>query len=377
MRYLHITDIHMGTPAVPSKSVHDGLEQTFFTGKRFADVDALLVTGDVFDEALDHASESAMWATRSITTMLRFCKKHNIVLIVLEGTPLHDRNQSRWFGEYNELYEIGCALYYFPKLTVQHIPELGKTILAVPDEVAKPRIKADDKVARLLEEHNLTHVDIALTHGFYDHLLPKFKQEDGHQSDYYQSITREFIANGHVHTPHVHRPTLSKPPIITGGSAIRKAHGEEEPKGGHLIEVTDTGEVNITFIKNKILVPFKKVDVRKLSIDKATAKIEKVVGKWETGNCMLHCLRSDPVRDTISYFRDKYPHVKFKTKVEKVELVDKDDQEIDLSAKIQGVSINNQNIYSLVEQASLKEDIDPLKRDRALAKFKELISEGL
>lgn len=364
MLFLHITDIHLGNAGIPTKTIYDGAYDTFFKDRTYAHIDALLITGDVYDEALDHSSEDAIHAQRFVTMVLTWCKKHNVVCLLLEGTPSHDRRQSRWFEEINKLHNINATLYYFDKLTVQYIPELKMDVLAVPDEIAKPRIKADGMIKTLMKEKGITQVGIALTHGYYDFHLPKHEVENGHSSKFFKKIVKWLTFNGHIHTP-----TL-KEDVLTGGSLARIRHGEEERKGGHLVEIKADGTYTVKFIENTHLIPFKTISVKGLKSDKLIEKVEKTVNGWETGNLRLHYRRGDEAHSLLNYLREKHPHIKLTTKVDKLELEVKEEKK-ELSAKISAVSLNKSNTPSLLFERMKAECDDPALIDRAFKRFTE------
>lgn len=364
MKLLQATDVHLGVAGVPTQQIYDGFEQTVYSQPKFRDVDALVFTGDVYDEALDHAGEEAVISQRFIHRTLTWCKENDVVCIVLEGTPSHDRRQSRWFTEINQLANIGATLYYFDKLTVKYIPELKKTFLAVPDEIAKPRIKADGMIKALLKEKNLSQVDVSLTHGYFDFHLPKHEIEQGHSSSYFKKITKWVTLNGHIHTPsHRHG-------VLTGGSTGRYRHGEEEKKGFHLIELMSDGNYQVEFIENRVLTPFKTIDVKGYKSDKVVNKVTKTTKDWTNGNLRLHYKRGDVAHDLLNYLKDKFPNIVFSTKVDKLELEVKEELK-DINVKISAVSINRENTPGLLREGLLKATNDPARVEQVMKTFME------
>lgn len=363
MKILHITDTHLGVKGIPTKSIYDGAVETFFSNKQYADVDAIAITGDVYDEALDHSSEDALYSNRFATHILKWAKENDVVVLLLEGTPSHDRRQSRWWVELNKLHNINAKLYYFNELGVHFIPELGINVLAVPDEITKPRVKTDGLIKALLKEKKLDQVELALTHAYFDFHLPKHEVHNGHSYKYFNKIVKWITLNGHIHTPSFRFN------VLTGGSLARTRHGEEERKGGHLIEIKPDGSAVITFIENRILIPFKTIKVHGFNSDKIIAKIEKTIKGWAVGNLRLHYKRKDGAGLLLNYLREKYPTVNFSTKVDKLELeVNKNQEQLD--AKISAISLNKNNLPRLINEGLL-EKYGEVEGKRLMSRFKE------
>lgn len=363
MKLLQITDIHLGVKGIPTKSIHDGAIETFFSNKQYADIDALAITGDVYDEALDHSSEDAVYSQRLATHILKWAKINDVVVLLLEGTPSHDRRQSRWWVELNKLHNIHAKLYYFKELGIHYVPELSINVLAVPDEVTKPRVKTDGLIKALLKEKKLDQVELALTHGYFDFHLPKHEVQNGHSYKYFNKIVKWITLNGHIHTPSFRFN------VLTGGSLARTRHGEEERKGGHLVEIKPDGSTVVTFIENRILVPFKTIKVHGFNSDKIIAKIEETIKGWDVGNLRLHYKRKDGAGLLLNYLREKYPKITFGTKVDKLELeVNKDQKQLD--AKISAISLNKNNLPDLIK-TELIDKYGVIEGNRLMSSFKE------
>lgn len=363
---LHITDVHNGVKNVSAKDIQIGLKSTILDDPKYQKVKAINITGDFYDLALNHSGEDAMVTHETIALILTWCKAHDIVCLLLRGTISHDAKQTQWFEIINK--HIGAKLYHFTQLGVHWIPELNMRVLAVPDEVAKPRVKTDAMIKALLEEHNLDFVDIALTHGYYDFHLPNHKVEEGHSSDYLSSIVRWIVFNGHVHT----KSLVSK--ILTGGSWGRYRHGEEESKGAHLVTLKPDHTFTAKFIKNKHLTEFVTVDVKGLTVEDTITKVEKRLGSFPDDRrsfCRLHYRRDDQAANTLGYLTERYPLVTFTTLVDETKTTNLLEGE-SLDTKIQGVQFNKENFVPLAEEYLKKHSPNDQCYQRALATFKEL-----
>lgn len=365
LKILHLTDVHSGVRSIPNSTIFDGLETTLFGHAKYSDVDALVISGDFFDEGLQYDSEEAVLATRGIETILRWAVKYDVVVLAIRGTTSHDGRQIKWFEEINRLAKIGAKLYYFKELGVHYIKELDKTILVVPDEIATPRSRGDAMIKALLKEKNIVQVDFAITHAYFDFHLPAHKQEDGHQSSLFKEIVKSLTFNGHVHTPSLEED------VLTGGSWARTRHGEEERKGAHLVTIRPDNSYVVEFILNSHLVTFKTINVRGMSEENAIKKVEKVADKLENGNLRLHYNRKDSVSNLIRFFQQKYPNIIFSTKVEKMELVPSEKVK-DLSAKFKGVTINRDNLNQLIVDQLKANGANQTEIDRTMNTFSSL-----
>lgn len=307
---IHITDVHNGVRSITAQQIQEGIKVTILEDPLCSKAKALAITGDFYDSKLDHNSDDAIVTTETIAMILRWCKLNNIVCLLLRGTPSHDARQTRWFDYVNEAHGISAKLYHFDTLDIKYVPELNMHVLGVPDEIAKPRVKADAMVKALLQERNLTKVGLTLTHGYYDFHLPKHEVEEGHSREFFESITETIVLNGHVHTG-----TLVGR-ILTGGSFGRYNHGEEEAKGAWRVTINTDKSFTANFLKNKVLTEFITLDVRGKKEEQVIKQVDRTVKHWETGHCRLFYGRKDRTGNLLGFFTEKYPNVIFTTKVE-------------------------------------------------------------
>jgi UDP-2,3-diacylglucosamine pyrophosphatase LpxH len=242
---LQISDLHLGHRHTPTQHIIDNLNEAIPNHAEFGQIDLLLITGDVFDDLLSLPDTNVFIIRLWITRVLRLCKKYDVVLRVLEGTPSHDWKQSKLFTHLNELIGIGADVHYADTLSIEYIERFDLTVLYCPDEW-KPtcdEIWAD--VRALLNAHHCEQVDIALVHGAFEHQLPPQARLNTHRIERYCSITRYLVFIGHIHFHSVNER------VVCPGSFDRLAHGEEKAKGYIKATLYPSGTYEVMFIENK------------------------------------------------------------------------------------------------------------------------------
>ena len=94
--YLVLSDIHLGHNINTTENIINNLQLYFKDNyKEFSKLDMICIAGDVFDKLLVSSSIDFILSTEWLTELIVFCKQHDIILRILEGTPSHDRNQSK------------------------------------------------------------------------------------------------------------------------------------------------------------------------------------------------------------------------------------------------------------------------------------------
>lgn len=262
-----ISDIHLNHPNTPTELIVRNLMLYAFPDQKSThDLDIIFIGGDVTHSLMDFASENAILFRKWVAEFLWMCAKHDIMVRIIEGTPLHDWKQSRIFVEENENHSIGCDLKYFTDIHIEHIDRYDIDVLYIPDEIRPTTGATWNRVVELLEERGLEKVDLAIMHGAFAYQLPDVAdvRDKVHDEEKYLSIVRHYIFIGHVHT---HRP---KGRIIPNGSFDRLAHGEEEDKG-HVRLLKG----NIEFIVNKGAMRYIQLNVSGMEVDQVIELISE------------------------------------------------------------------------------------------------------
>lgn len=274
-----ISDIHLGHPKTPASEIVANLRRAFPDNAETAELDLLIVAGDVFDNLLllsdDDVTDIDVW----IIYMLRICAKHDIKLLVLEGTPLHDRFQSERFVSLNNAAEMGCDLTYVRNISVEYFESLGIHVLCIPDEARPTPQRTLDDVHELMRAKGLTQVDYAVMHGMFEYQVPAgAKGAHFHLESAYLALVRELIFIGHVHT-------FSRyDRIVAHGSFDRLAHGEEEPKGHVRAQVYPGGRRDVFFVENTGAKRYVTIDCRDLTLEDTIALAAEVAGHLPSGS---------------------------------------------------------------------------------------------
>lgn len=239
-----ISDIHLGHRRTPASEIIKNLYLAFPDNAETADLDIIFLAGDVFDEVL-HLSDDDVWEINVwVSNFLRLCKKHDILVRVLEGTPSHDRKQSKIFPTVNASANIGANLKYVTAISIEYIQELDKTVLYVPDEATPTTEETYSQVTEMLKARGLDKVDFAVMHGQFEFHLPPFIKAPKHNSEQYLNLVKYLIFVGHIHQHSVVER------IITHGSFDRLCHGDEAPKGHVRVSLWENGEYSIKFVEN-------------------------------------------------------------------------------------------------------------------------------
>lgn len=244
LRSLWISDIHLGNNLTPTEHTLKSLDQMVFANHENRFLDFICFPGDFFDQSLVAGDPRYFLIVKWVSKLLRWARKHDVVVFVLAGTKSHDAEQSAIFVDLNEA-GIGAEVYYADDICIKHIPRWKLDFLFVPDNKGTGD-HVWKRVNEELQAKGLKQVHYAVMHGFFDFELPEAarnKHPEHHIRERYESIVLYAIVIGHHHTPQ-HRGLVWVP-----GSLERNKHGEEEAKGALLL-VEHDGKVSGTFVEN-------------------------------------------------------------------------------------------------------------------------------
>lgn len=243
--YAVISDIHLGHNKNPAARIVENLFAALPDNAETASLDIIFLAGDVFDDVLMFNDEDICAIKQWINELLHLCKKHDIELVVLEGTPGHDRKQSQYFVMENEVNQIGAKLRYITDLAIEYFEHLDIHVLFVPDELPGGPDTTLRSVKDLLRAKGLAQVDHAIMHGLFKFQLPPHVDNVAtHDAQEYLSLVKHNIFIGHDHT---HKQFER---IYVEGSFDRLGHGYEAPKGHMRAKQLPDGEWQIRFIEN-------------------------------------------------------------------------------------------------------------------------------
>jgi DNA repair exonuclease SbcCD nuclease subunit len=272
LNIVNIGDIHLLHRLVTSAFIIDNLDTVFTDPVETPKIDMICFTGDIFDTRGSLSDPAVPRIQEWIARVLKMAKKHDILVRVLEGTPLHDWKQSQLWESINAIADIGADLKYVKTVSVEYIERYGITMLYVPDEANPSTEKTLSQVRELLRAKGLDQVDFAMMHGQFDYQLDvQLDRHKTHDSDAYLALVREIIMIGHVHTYSRHDR------IIAPGSFDRLAQGQEEAKGHVRICARQNGEYDVEFRENLGAKRFVNVPCKGLDLAQTNAQIDKYV----------------------------------------------------------------------------------------------------
>lgn len=359
------SDVHLNHRKTSTQHVLKNLRHTFPIDPSFARFDIIFIAGDFFDSLMHLPDPDVIEIHLWINQFLRLCKKHDVVLRVLEGTPSHDWKQSRLFTHINDMAEIGADVGYAETLSIEYIERFGINVLYVPDEWLP---ECDDtwlEVKQLLQEHQLDKVDFSVMHGAFDFQLPSHISAPTHDPDRYLDITRYMVFIGHVHRFQVHDR------IVSAGSFDRLTHGEEEPKGHVEVEVHRDGRHEITFVENEGAKLYNTYKCTAMPVEEALQYLDQEIKKLpQDSHVRVWAARTDAILANLQFLKSKYPEHNFTPKNDEDHEPAKQTV-IDIKQTYQPVHITKSNIEKLLLDRLKDKGVDA----QQLSKAKELLND--
>ena len=231
-------------------------------------VDALYINGDLWDENDILASDSMQVAIEFINDLLFICKKNNIAIRVVEGTPKHDRKQSKTLVRLNK--QIGADLKYLEGINVFHDDALNLSVGTVQDEY-RPTGKETTKLFKeLMKANGYSKLGIIAMHGAFQFQMPNVQIDSNFDEKVWIKLAKYCICIGHDHNQKTYGI------IRVTGSTDCLSHGETGDKG---ITVVDFREEDCLayFVVNPHPCPYLTVDGADREDDDIVAEVEEKV----------------------------------------------------------------------------------------------------
>lgn len=272
LRIGEMGDVHLLHNKTSTDHILKNLTKAFPDNAETGELDLIIIAGDLFDRLVYYPDPNISIIRRWMFLFLHMCKRRDIVVRVLEGTPSHDWKQSVHFITENEVADIGCDIKWVESLSIEHIERFGINVLYVPDEWKHQTDDVWKDVCKEMSEKGLEQVDFTILHGAFNYQLPSHVPVPTHIPERYMGITKYFVFGGHIHR----RSQYGN--ILAAGSFDRLTHGEEEDKG-HYRVVVDRNNVDheIRFVVNEGAKLYKSVDCTGLTLDVALTKIDQMV----------------------------------------------------------------------------------------------------
>lgn len=354
VKYLVISDIHLGHKHNKTEDVVKALVSYFKKNHNlFKNLDIIFIAGDIFDKLLSNFSPEYIMIVEWISTLAVYCKHNNIKLRILEGTPSHDWKQFQAIAKTIPVFETDLDFKYIPQLDIEYMPDLGINVLYIPDEWKNN--KADvtyNDVMDLMKEKGLEQVDVAIMHGQFKHQLP-VELDSSHDEQKYLDLVKYYISIGHIHTSSVFERILAQ------GSFGRDRHGEEEDKGGMVMTLYKSGEMEFRFIKNELAKTFITYDARNQEVDEIVKEYDSKINKLKIDSFVRFFVASESnIKKIEKPLKEKYPlyNIKVETKEKKKLTIA---EAIQSTEKIEGFEITEENITSmLLDRVDEKYELD-------------------
>ncbi|QQV92071.1 putative nuclease SbcCD D subunit [Klebsiella phage vB_KpM_FBKp24] len=265
------------------------------------ELDILTVSGDYFDHLVSFNDPDIYYAMEGARHLLRYCKKWDILLRVLEGTNLHDRKQSQIFDFINTGEGIECKLKYIDALSIEYLEEWDINILYLPDEWTHNAELTYQQVKDLIHSRGMEKVDIAIVHGGCSYQLPGIHSPALHDAAKWSDLVSLAILSGHIHN---HSRFMK---WISVGSLNRLGHGEEEPKG--VLEITFLNGKEINF-KRKINTKakiYRTISAIGLDFPEIIDLIDQQTDLVEGSALRIEFMADDPVLPWMEILKSTFP----------------------------------------------------------------------
>lgn len=309
-KWLWLQDIHFGVPSIPVGAVTQSFKMVYEAAKRRG-IRAVVIGGDITDRPLELTNDYGSEFVQFGLWLIKDAEENGITIIVLEGTPSHDWKQARILEQLKTSLNSDVKLIYVSSLSIVYLEDFGQ-VLFVPDQWRASTSTTLMEVKTLLREHKLEQVDWAFMHGSFEYQVAEFlrKRLDLHDPKEYNKIVKKGIFIGHEHT----RSNYLK--IQCAGSLERTKHGQEEEKGGLLIEEMINGKIHIEFIRNSKAQIFKDIFVDDLTPEQIFNQIDKEgIDLEKFANIRLTATKNvDIVSEFIKKYKLVYPEIKWSVK---------------------------------------------------------------
>lgn len=364
-----VSDVHLGHRNTTVEEIIASLERAFPDDADTAALDIIWIAGDLFDQLLNLADSKTIAIRYWAAKFLRQCAKNGTMVRALEGTPLHDWQQTRLLETVNRIGNIGCDFRYVDKLDIEYIEKHDIHVLYVPDEW---RTHSDDTwadVVAKLAEWGLDKVDYAIMHGSFPHQLPNIPGIDHHNPDRYLSIVRKYIFIGHIHQQ------SAWDRILAQGSLERLCHGDEGDKGHYRVrDMRGQGPDQIRHVINTGAKIYRTIDCRGLTIEEVYARLE-AEPNHPAGSCIrIYCNKTDLAVSAMPQIEKMYPQYSWSLKKDRKSIGVKDIQQT-LTNLFVPVTITKSNVTELL-LPRLDRIEDPFIRERSKILLQEAIENG-
>lgn len=349
---LSLSDIHFGHPNTPAKDIVDHLKVFFNHFKvtnNFDDLKLIIIAGDLWDQGLSFQDDAVREVVLFWGFFTRWCERKGISLLVIEGTPKHDSQQSGTLEVITRQAAPDLKFRYVKELSIVYLEELDLNVLVVPDECRPTAEQVQRDVMDLLSQHQLKQVDIAAMHGMFRYQLGSIPMNPKvHHEAFYLEIVRYFIVIGHIHVASQYEG------IYAQGSFDRLAHGEEGDKGAFYFQEPQEGVFIATFLKNTLAKDYVTLPM-KGKLDDALTLIDNTIRALPDWSFVrLVGEKRDDLQEGLKILKEKYPLIQFSRKV----LKEKETGETIMpSIHAEGIVLNRQTLTQVLHETVSSESL--------------------
>lgn len=368
-----ISDIHLGHPNTLTEFIIANLNRYFSCDKYFASVDMVVLAGDVYDKILMLGSMEAQLIDRWIGRVRRLAKKHNVLVRVLEGTPLHDRTQPKRFAIHHELAlkdnDDKVDLKYVDKVSIEYIERFDIRVLYIPDEANGTTDVTLAQVKELMAQEGIQKVDMGFFHGAFAYQLPDLVNPlKTHDLEAYSELVEKLIYIGHVHERSLNGKAVAQ------GSFDRLGHGTEGMKGFVHSDFEADGTHRTRFVDNPTAMVYKTIFYDGQDIEQGLNHIGHQLKDVPDGSHVrLETDRGNPLLADVPALMLRWPTMHWKTK-EKKKAKDATLNQLLLEDSPQETAlvVNPGNISKLLMERLAKKNVDPTILAQCYPHLKEL-----
>lgn len=301
------------------------------------EIDLIFISGDFFDRMVEMPTPDFFLIIRWVRKFVDYCRRHNIVLRVLEGTGSHDYGQSAIF---EELGASEIDVRYVSSVSVEYVERFGIHVLYVPDEVNADASLTYQEVRRVLGTAGVEKVDYAVMHGFFDFQIPVGVDNTiAHRSDLYRELVSRYVFIGHHHTHQIRHN------ICVPGSFSRLKQGEEEDKG-HITCAHGSQKSTVRHVVNYLAKTYETIDLSHLDMKAIYRQLERLKEYRPGSEIKLVIDKHSEVNEIIKDIRSAYPHINFD--IAKVTLNKRGETPRKLLQTYQPITIKPDNIVALM-----------------------------
>ena len=229
-RVLFFSDVHLLHKGTPTSVIIFNLMLLIEYVVK-TELDAIYILGDLFDERDTLENEDLIASIGCLNDLLELCKEKNIALRVLEGTPKHDRKQSKVIVELNKKFNID--LKYFENIKIFKDEKINKVVGLIPDEYRDDASETTKLFKNLMKSSGYNKLDLMGMHGLFKFQIPHVESIANFDERVYLKLVKYGIFIGHDHKVKQYST------IRILGSTDCLNHGEVGKKGVTVVDFYD------------------------------------------------------------------------------------------------------------------------------------------